>query len=350
MQKHPKDFGKLGKVVWRRIEQPTFPMRMRAMCNQVKSILLTSAHDPYLPQTSALLETGLAPVSNEETWKNWWEGNSIPQSTQIRACDNISPGARYWLEFSENGNPIQRHMLALDSKSIELARDEEWWRHNFDAQKRSLDSLKRIWSTFTKSKCEPSNSPLSFERQSLEKNLPAPSLRYASEDEKLSLVIADSNPYRYEFSKATRMQYVDSEKFGLFRFLESLLYESRLQPLWLRDIWILDMATLITLMSTDLLETPEHDAPGLGYFANQHFFWKTLFWGRIDSLDFYWERIHGAFMPLLPGGEVLNSDSRLEMLKLVYSIRERYYELMGKIGIGFDDVGYIAAPVSAPVR
>lgn len=336
MRRNSSEFRKLGKVEWRRIEQPTFPMRMRAMCNQIKSTLVSSAHDPYNMQTSVLLQTGLAPVGDEATWKKWWEGNSVPQSDQLIACNNISQGARFWLEHSELGNPFQRHMLALDSIGLELTRDGEWWRKKFDAQERSLKSLKRVWSTFTKSMCEPPDFPLSFEQQILDGKLTAPSFRHASTDEKISIEIFGSNPYRYEFSEVTRMQYVDSEKFGLFRFFESLLYESRLQQPWLRDIWILDMATLVALMRTELVATPEHDAPGLGYNIEQFNFWNRLFWDHTE----------GIITPLLRYGRQQNSDSRLERLHLVYSVRERYYELMKQFGIDFEDVYHIAAPVS----
>lgn len=335
MRRNPSEFENLGKVEWRRIEQPTFPMRMRAMCNQIKSTLVSSAHDPYNMQTSVLLQTGLAPVSDESTWKKWWEGSRVPQSSQLVACNNIAPGARCWLEHSEFGNPLQRHMLALDSMTIELTRSEEWWEKKFDAQERSLKSLKRVWSTFSKSIAESPDSPLSFEKQIIDGKLAAPSFRHASNDERVRTEIFDSNPYRYEFSERTRLQYVDSEKFGLFRFFESLLYESKLQQPWLRDIWILDMATLVALMRAELVATPEHDAPGLGYHSEQFAFWNRLFWDHFE----------GTITPLISFAGNQDNDSRREMIRLVIDVRKRYYQLLRQLGIDFRDVHHIAAPV-----
>jgi len=336
MRKNKNEFSKLGKLEWRRIEQPTFPMRMRAMCNQVKSTLLSSEHDPYLLQTPAVLGKFLAPVRDEATWKKWWDGMSIPQAAQLSACEKLSPGAKYWLEQSELGNPFQRHMMALDAMGIELTRDDDWWKKKFDSQERSLASLKRVWSKFTKPMSGSSTSSLRFERQIIKGELPPPSFNHAPDEDKLHVEIFGSNPYWYEFSEATRMQYVDSEKFGLFRFLESLLYEKRLQPLWLRDIWILDMATLIALMRTDLVATPEHDAPGLGYLTEHFAFWNRLFWDHYT----------GTLSPLLSFARNQDNNSRSEMISLVISIRKRYYELMRQYGIGFKDIYHIAAPVA----
>jgi hypothetical protein len=336
MQKHPREFKKLGKVEWRRIEQPTFPMRMRAMCNQVKSAILSSGHDPFNPQTLAMLEKGLAPVKDEETWKKWWNGNSIPQSAQLAACDEISPGAKYWLEQSELGNPLQRHMLSLDSMGIELTRDGEWWREKFTAQERSLASQKRVWAKFTKSNCDSPGLPLSFERQIIKGEMPDPTFKYATKKDKLNTLIYESNPYQYEFSRSTHMQYIDSEKFGLFRFFECVMYETKLEPLWLKDIWILDMATLIALMRTELVATPEHDAPGLGYLTEGFGFWNRLFWDHFE----------GTITPMVNFGKRQNPNSLRDMLTLIIGIRKRYYEMMRQAGIGFRDVYHIARPVS----
>jgi hypothetical protein len=335
MWKKPTEFSKLGKVEWRRLEQPTFPLRMRALCNQLKSVLIQSAHDPAAIQTQQLLHKDLAPVKDEDTWKKWWNGERVPQSEQVSACVDIVKESRYWLEHSEFGNPIQRHMLALDAMGIELTRDGEWWEKKFDVQDRCLVSQKRVWSRFTKSSCESTDSPLSFEKQLLGTELPCPSLAHATEDEKLRTEIFGINPYIYEFSESTRKQYVDSEKFGLFQFFERVLYETRLQQPWLRDIWILDMASLIALMRTDLVPTPEHEAPGLGHHTEQFAFWNRLFWDHFD----------GTITPLIRFARSQDSDSRKEMLELVLAIRKRYYELLAQLGVSFEDVYQIAAPV-----
>ncbi|MBX9848737.1 MAG: hypothetical protein K2X64_05545, partial [Rhodocyclaceae bacterium] len=219
MRKNPTKFLKLGKVEWRRLEQPTFPMRMRSLCNQLKSVLIQNEHDPVMIQTQQVLHKDLAPIKDEKTWTKWWNGDSVPQAEQLSACEAIAPQVRHWLENSEYGNPIQRHMQALDAFGIELTRDGEWWKKKADLQNVSLESQKRVWSRFTKSNCEPNQSPLSFEKQILGMGFPPPSFTHATQDEKLHSEIFGINPYKYEFSEAVRNSYVDSAKFGLFQFL-----------------------------------------------------------------------------------------------------------------------------------
>lgn len=335
MWKKPTEFSKLGKVEWRRIEQPTFPLRMRALCNQLKSVLIQRAHDPAAIQTQQLLHNDSAPVKDEDTWKKWWNGDSVPQAEQLSASEAIAPQARRWLENSEYGNPIQRHMLALDALGIELTRDGEWWKRKAELQNIGLESQKRVWGRFTKSNCEPGQSPLSFEKQIFGAEFPPPSFTHATQDERLRSEIFGINPYKYEFSESVRNSYVDSEKFGLFQFFENVLYETKLQQSWLRDIWILDMATLVALMRTELVPTPDHGAPGLGHHIEQFAFWNRLFWDHFE----------GTITPLLRFARNQNDDSRKEMITLVLGIRERYYELLAQQGISFEDVYHIAAPV-----
>jgi hypothetical protein len=217
---------------------------------------------------------------------------------------------------------------------IELTRDGEWWKKKFELQSVSLESQKRVWSRFTKSNCEPIEFPLGFEKQIGEVEFPFPSFAHATDDEKLRSEIFGINPYQYEFSKETRNSYVDSDKFALFQFFEKVLFESKLQQPWLRDIWILDMATIVALMRTELVPTRNHDAPGFGHHLEQFAFWNRL----------YWDHFEGIITPLLRFARSQDEGSRKEMIALVLGIRKRYYELLRQLGISFRDVYHITAP------
>jgi len=328
MWKDPRGFSKLGKVEWRHIEQPSFPMRMRAMCNQLKAALLSDKHDPFKIQTLDVLNTGKAPVEEEITWQRWWGSQSIPQTSQLATCDDISPGARRWIEFCEKGNPLQRHMLALDSIGIELTRDGEWGEAKIQAQNLSLESLKQVWSKFTHASCVSPNSPLSFGKQIFNAVLPPASLTHATPEDRKHLVIHDANPYQYEFAEKTRQQYNDSDKFGLFRFLQSVKRETKLQQAWLKDTWILDMATLVACMRSEMIPSPAHYSSGFGQLNYEAAFWMRLFWNSDE----------GADSLLISLTKNQPADIRDEFISQHLEIRSRYYELFSQYGISASDV------------
>lgn len=350
MRKDKNDFGYLGKVEWRRIEQPTFPLRMRALCNQIKSKVIPQLHNPFSIQTKEFLDPNKGPVQDEETWKRWWGGGSVPQTDQLAACELISPGARNWLELSEMGNPIQRHMLALDAVMLDLTKDMKLEdatkledakllvEAKLDAQKRSLKSLELVWGKFTQPYCANESSPLNFERQILNAVLPDASLKHATVEDKIQLTIYSEfneyckNPYHYEFSEKTRQQYNFSDKFGLFKFFQCVRRETQLQQQWLRDIWILDMATLVACMRTELIVSPMQHSSGFGQLNEDVAFWTRLFWNNHQ----------GAASLLFSLTNNMEIDERLKFISSMIGIRHRYYELLSPHGINYSDILHIA--------
>lgn len=322
----------LGKVAWRRIEQPTFPLRMRAACNQIKSKLLAEKHDPFKIQTASFTRNGLAPVTDELTWKRWWEGNSVPMAEQIAACEKIFSGVQHWILSSERGMPIQRHMVALDAVGVELTRDNEWWRKKAELQASCLHTLNKVWSKFTEPTCERIGTTLSFEKQILTGEFPSPTFRHASIEERIFVETHYSNPYPYEFTKETRLKYVSSDKFGLFEFFQAVMRETKLQQLWLKDTWVMDMATLVALMRVDLIDTPKHFASGFGRNMEVFAFWYRLFWNTEA----------GAESLLFGLTEKLEENEKRERTEFFLGIRRRYYEMLNELGISFDDIFKIA--------
>lgn len=325
----------LGRSEWRSWEQPTFPLRMRALCNDLKSQLLADQHDPFSIQTAAILNTGHTPVSDESTWKGWWDGKRLPQSEPLASCERLSPGISRWLHYSEFGNPVQRHMLAMDAVAIEMTQDGDWEGAKFSAQARCLKSLEKVWSAFTKSVTEPPESPLTIEMQLFGENLPPPSFRYATDRQRLHSEIFELNPYQYEFSENTRSKYIETDKFALFSLMDCLFEEVASQNPWLLDTLIMDMASLIALMRTELVSTSNHHISGFGHHTMKYVFWNRLFW----------DHIKGTIDPLIWHAKSINKNSIRESFNLIFFIRKRYYEILRQSGIKFIDIYKIMQPI-----
>jgi hypothetical protein len=127
-----------------RLEQhATWRVRMRAWCNELKSALLGSIHDPSEPQTYRVIQQPHCPISNASTWLTWWSGEAVPRPRHVAAAAQIAPGSAHLLDLHDLQTPLQRNLYAIDLLRRRIFRPlwVAWNRGAGDAQSDRRSSL-----------------------------------------------------------------------------------------------------------------------------------------------------------------------------------------------------------------
>jgi hypothetical protein len=326
---------KMGKVAWRKAQEPTLHLRLRALCNQVKHELLGFDHDPYSPQTDSIIDHKESPTKDGKTWEGWWTATQIPQSSQLEKMNRIAPGCSNWLENRKYGTPIQRHFLALDCRALEITKKGDWYDQKLNLQQEALDALSEVWSRFTRYMGQDAKPAFEFERQIAPYKLTPASMVNATKNEKLHVAMGNLNPYRFEFSGDAYQRYQPSDKFGLFPFMIAIADESRLRQEWLRDIWILDCASLVALMGTEIAVHEDNPSTALG----------SMFIPFAALNRIYWDHLQGIITPAVRLLPTLVQDGQREWVQMFLQVRQRYYALLRELGINFTDLYPITQPI-----
>src|SRR5213593_4785792 len=131
------------------LDEPTFPLRMRALCNTVKRQLLGDSHDPWRAQADDVIAAPGTPVKSATTWLAWWRGQSSPQTAKLRAFERVSPGSSRWLQSSHYGSPIQRHLAALEVMALEAPSKGDWVELKTQRSAALLSKCHEAWSLLT---------------------------------------------------------------------------------------------------------------------------------------------------------------------------------------------------------
>lgn len=348
--------------------RPTHKLRLRALANRIKAKLLGDAHDPRIPQAQEVVlaatsvpgggavEQGRhgtsmvdAPVVDDRTFESWWQGEvGRIWPSKLEACDRVAKGSSLWLNNSCFGEPVQRHLDALDvrcddrmPKKLSSKRGEAWIAARMDLMDKCLQAADRCWSVFSY-RVLPSEEALSLMAQIAPGGaLPAPSFTFAPPAVR-AVALAEQglcNCYMYEAHASARQLHNASSKFGLLRFLLRLgAARAGSKPWWYAG-WVFDLASLAAMAQFFAIFGPAGSPESnVGEDFDLIVAVSRVFFDHDD----------GTITPLvtdlpkiakrldLPAGQFIES---------LMEARRDYYSMLEALGISFEDVYAFAKPV-----
>lgn len=289
---------------------------MRAFCNDVKASLLGRLHNPEQAQAEEVTAHPDAPVKETSSWDNWWNVSTKRiLSKHQHACNRIAPGAMQWIQFPYTGSPVQRHFAALDAM-LELNTEQ---RSNLIQG--CLNAIHRTWRLF--SSIEPlsdGTTAASIKALTGSPNGIKPTLKWA-DDRAMSLVkLGLVNPFHYNIPTTTAEIYSESTPEAALNYLWGLLeYEHEL-PAACAISLAFEIATCIALLHADNQTS--------GAASRKAFFYGIALWDQQSDACNRLERT-----------------LRDDVLAKLMGVRDRYHTELARIGISFDDIHKLVAPI-----
>ena len=363
--------AKKGKAAPRLVpRRPTHKLRLRALANRIKAKLLGDAHDPRIPQAQEVVlaatsvpgggaaEQGRngtpmvdSPVVDDRTFESWWRGEvGRIWPSKLEACDRVAKGSSLWLNNSCLGEPIQRHLDALDArcddrmpKKLKSKRGEAWIAERMDLMDKCLQAADRCWSVFSY-RAVPSEEALALMGQVAPGGtIPAPRLTYAPPAVKADAVAwsdqEDCNRHMYEADAVARRLHNVSSKFGLLRFLLRLGASAQGSRPWWYVGWVFDLASVAAMAQFFAIFGPAGSPESnVGEDADLIVAINRVFFDHDD----------GTITPFVTDLPKLAKRLDLPPLQFVRSLvaaRREYYATLEALGISFEDVYTFAKPV-----
>lgn len=300
---------------WRIIESPSTRFRLRAMCNELKKKYLGSAWDPYKPQTSELLDKLPGDIFDARTYASWWNGKRYPQSKQIRLIEGLCNGSTHWLDPGTAGSPIFRHLHAIDSATFEHTKKPGAY-HATSKERldKPYEAIHTVWEIFTSDSYWTTKNILDFTQQA-----PKAKVAHVKEGEY-------PNINSYVIPSPIRNTYRHDDQKSIFVFLICYLDYSKLTDPYVRDVWILDMASLVLLLGPAMYSSLGFDSQRmLGQLQDMYDMYKCIFYGSDETAGGFFTSLAQEYP-----GSALDS--------LYRQLRNRYYELILEIGITKSDM------------
>lgn len=305
-------------------------MRMRALCNELKSGLLGDDADPFMPQSDLVAGLDGIPTADERTWLAWWLGQPM-QPSKLRSLPRHH---QRWMEDSEMGSPVQRHFAALYVWADGLLPlDEDWGR-----QQRDVDRLVRacgqVWIrlTSTAPMSASANVSLNLATQLSEGHcMPEPSLRFATPKDAMHVACGSLNPHAFEVPLSVRRLHAQTDRFSLIGFLVGFAAGQRVYGAWWEHPWVFDLATLVSMACADV-NTAFDRVPSehLGGWWEVALLLNYTLWGP-------WEMTERALNSPVP--EVLSSVViQRDWTIFLQDFRMSYYAALEGIGISADQI------------
>ena len=308
--------GPKSRPTYRLWEYATWRVRMRAWCNQIKSALLGTTHDPTRPQTYKVLQSGQCPIDNASTWLTWWSGDAIPRPSHVRAAERLAPESSSLLELSEMATPPLRHLVALDivnTKFRQAGRPSQFQR---DQSELLLTCLNGAWSPFLSPRPIGTASRFRLERQigidGLELRNPV-----RVDAAGLEWIWEGGNALRLAIPQSALLEHSWLEPMSIIRFLGALTTFSEIVSGPLLQMWALDYASAAMLVRTQLELSEDSAWPvnrmgraGVMYALAANTFWAPVK-PRLDAVVL-------ELAAFLDPDQVLRIRERLRAAKLAY--------------------------------
>lgn len=234
----------MNEVKKKRVLERVERIRSRLFCNQLSLALLGASHDFDQCKASELIAHPASPVKSEATFMSWWNGTRKIQRRSLENADQAVPAISRWFTFEHIGSPMQRHLGALRTLSLEVGHGD--WIHR--KRKRIDDgvaSAQAIWSTFWAVDHCPQSGPLSmgWQLKKLGKKLSEPTYRYADELCRVRAEAGLFNAHAFDVTNEARASYASRNESGLFRFLFALLFELEVDAQQWWPLLVLDLGT-----------------------------------------------------------------------------------------------------------
>ena len=259
MNKNTSQTNKLKKHEWRAIEQPTFKIRMRIICNLIKMELnKDGVVDVKTPQTEFVTLHPNSPITEPVTWENWWFARVVPKSTSIQKIQESFPGTKLaaevdiWLNGREVGSPLQRHLFSIDARCLELLKDEnaDYTTERFNRARTTVKSVNRVWRIFSDDtyfvESDSTNFSLLFQSGLSEICLDEQS--YANQSERQHIVCGILNPYVYSLPREIQSKLDINNPYSILEFLFRYAAHTRLINDNIRYVWVFDVASVCTAL------------------------------------------------------------------------------------------------------
>jgi hypothetical protein len=246
----PRPRGPKARPTLQLWEHATWRARMRAWCNQLKSVLLGAAHDPGLSQAYRVVQTADCPIDSPATWLSWWDGEAIPRPTHIAAANLISPGSAELLDLTEMRTPVSRHLLALDIVNTLFRRIGRPSDYRQQQASRLLHGLNDAWVSFLDTSPPGKTNRYHVENQIGESVLTLLGTVELTVDQFIALDRLGNNPGRWAMPSEALLEYNWLEPLSIFRFLVRLAGSNKLSHPKLLEMWAHDLATATMLVRT----------------------------------------------------------------------------------------------------
>jgi hypothetical protein len=238
-----------SKAEWRSIEQPTYKIRMRIVCNLIKQALLQDGHDPWSPQSGQVILHPRSPVIERDTWESWWYGESVPKATMVAKVDEVASNAANWLDPSCIGSPLKRHLASLDAMALEILKDGDWKKEKERRAENSLQSILRVWEIFTTDTwAADAMNEDSMRAQIAPDQLPTASMEFADIHLRAHAITGVFNPYVLSLPREITTLYNYLEPYSIFPFLIKYADFTRLSNASFRRVWMMDIASLVAIL------------------------------------------------------------------------------------------------------
>lgn len=329
---------------------PTSQLRGIIYANCLKSDLLGDSHDPFKPQTNAVLNRLAEAIDkrySESTWKNWWTGKHPSKNSKLaeleearRALNAQNNSLKDILEPNSLSTPLLRHLYIQDHR---LRNDKElninhlggmeyssnnWNKYDssdFLSKKRSgalecIDKIATAWEIFTNEHHSKSN------HFAVEKSVDDFTNRITPSDLE---DIYRHNTFIHSIPKSIRAKYQLGNPYSVLPFLLAL--GDFLAPMTEREYltWALDLSSLaaavITLQSCSSL--PDKESIVGAESSNLAWCIAALFWGSYPG-----EKEATIY---LPEREYQPDDKTISLLREAKLI---YYFTFENLGIRFETV------------
>lgn len=344
---------------------PTHALRLRAMANQIKSVVLAARHDPFDAQTNALErarrlalnEATLAGSSDrkfrpaaafdETTIETWWHGRvRKPHGDMLARCDRVVEGASRWVEFSMYGSAVQRHFDALDFRCDDRLQTptkrgcDDGMAPRFAQMEKCLAVADRCWSVLTNC-AEPDADAIGLAaRMAPGGVMPAQSFMFPSPLRAPWLSADHVNTRVFDVPPSARQVHVAANRFGLLETLVKLgtLFEgAEPRPWWYTGLTF-DLASCTSMALIYALFGPRW-TPAANVGES---------WMLIDTVNraIFEDEETGA-KALAKNGPVLAARMRLPawaFIRFLCDARREYYEQLSALGISARDIFSITNP------
>lgn len=317
------------EVNWQMAEQPTRPLRMKMMYHTLKAALLGERHDPYSPQTSALLSAlsthqDYSPddqTLDERTLKHWHDGSCMLYERHQELILAVCSDAMRWLDGTRIIHPLERHLYVIDGMALELTKEGDERKVKQCHAERAIEIVDAVWSHITRQGKEVVESKeLKFQNQ-------------------LQSVVGSLNANAKIFDAKKIPQgviekYSYRDKTSLLSFLMALAEWNGLGDDALSKLLVIDLASVAAAIRVQnyLAEKPFMFS-GQGLFGIQSGFASRLLWEPESETRSEWLK---AFSP--PYG----FRSKTELTDILINGAKSYYGQFSAYGVTEDELMEVA--------
>ncbi len=319
--------GPRNRPIYRLWEYATWRARMRAWCNEIKTVLLAGDHDPTQPQTYKVIQATASPVDSPSTWLSWWDGEAIPRPSHITSAERLAHRAADLLDINERRTAFCRHLFALDvlnTRFRAIGDPQEFRRTQAD---RLIAGLNEAWISFLETSvprrrsCDVLNE-LGHAGSSLFSNYHVPEVR-----EQWARKFG-GNLARFALPSDAVLQHSWLEPLSIFRFLAMLATWEPLEDAKFIELWALDLAsatlTVRTLVESAGLRRPRFPMIRMGLAGGLHMMTSCAFFAPRHLLD--------QPETLAIARNVYHDEAEIA-LRLLHVARDSYYAAFARLGV-----------------